>query len=155
MEQTMNLKTIFAAATLLFAVAPAYATTDVPVDVLPSATTTLYKVDGAKDESNKYDLWCYIDKIKAYRREGCRDEHGVSDGWMSVDDLQQSGHDLACSVKRIWRLVKGRTYRIDLRCSGLAEFWDERVVLSLSADKNTLHSKSEWRSKTRVEKSED
>ena len=93
MEQTMNLKTIFAAATLLFAVAPACATTDVPVDVLPSTTTTLYKVDGAKDESNKYDLWCYIDKIKAYRREGCRDEHGVSDGWMSVDDLQQSGHE--------------------------------------------------------------
>ena len=51
--------------------------------------------------------------------------------------------------------AKGRTYRLDLRCAGLAEFWEERVVLSLSADKKTLYSKSEWQSKIREEKSED
>ena len=76
-------------------------------------------------------------------------------GGMSITVLQQSGHEWSWSVKQIWRLVKGRTYRTDLRCSGLAEFWDERAILSLSADKKTLYRKTEWRSKERVEKSED
>jgi hypothetical protein len=148
-------KILFAVAILLLAVAPAGATTPVPVDVLPTAMTTYFKIDAAEDESNKYDLWCYVEKIKAYRRKDCRDEHSFSDSWMSVDGLQHNGHEWTCVVKQIWRLVKGHAYRLNMRCVGMAEFWDERVVLTLSADKKTLYVKSEWQSKAREEKSED
>jgi hypothetical protein len=155
MEQYMNLKTLFAAAALLLAVAPAYAVTPIPVDLLPSAMLTSYRVGEAEGEDNKYDLWCYIDRIKAYRRKDCRDEHGFTDGWMSIDVLQHNGHEWSCSVKQIWRLAKGRAYRLDMRCAGEALFWDQRVVLTLSADKKTLYVKSEWRTKDREETSED
>jgi hypothetical protein len=94
----MNLKTLFAAAALLLAVVPAYAATPVPVDVLPTAMVTYYK-DGAEAVGREYDLWCYIDKIKAYRRKDCRDEYGFSDGWMSIDAFEHSGHEWFCSVK--------------------------------------------------------
>jgi hypothetical protein len=151
----MNLKTLFAVAALLLAVAPAYAATPVPVDVLPTAMVTYYKGDGTDGTvGREYDLWCYIDKIKAYRRKDCRVD-GFTDSWMSIDAFEHSGHEWSCVVKQIWRLTKGRSYRLDLRCSGLAEFWEERVVLTLSADKKTLYTKSEWRSKEREEKSED
>jgi hypothetical protein len=147
----MNLKNLIAMAALLFAVAPAHAVTPVPVDVLPTAMVTNYE----EGNGHEYDLWCYNDKIKAYRRKDCRDEHGFSDSWMSLNSFEHSGHEWSCVVKQIWRLAKGRTYRLDLRCGGMAEFWDERVVISLSADKKTLYFKSEWQSKTREEKSED
>jgi hypothetical protein len=149
----MNFKILFAAAMLLLAVAPAGAATPVPVDVLPSAMVTSYMMEGG--EGDKKDLWCYNDKIKAYRRGSCQTEYGLSDGWMSVGVLQHEGHEWACSVKQIWRLVKGRAYRLDMRCGGEALFWDQRVVLTLSADKKTLYVKSEWRTKDREETSED
>jgi hypothetical protein len=143
-------------AALLALTSGAHAASPVPIDVLPTAMITQYR-EGLPPEAigSKYDLWCYIDKIKAYRRKDCRDDYGFSDSWMSIDSLEHSGHEWSCVVKQIWRLVKGRTYRLDLRCSGLAEFWEERVVLSLSADKKTLYTESEWQSKVRPEKSED
>jgi hypothetical protein len=151
----MITKTLLLAAALVAFAAPAMAAPPVPVDVLPTTMVTLYH-EGLPPEAigSTYDLWCYIEEIKAYRRKDCRID-GFSDSWMSLDGQKYEGHEWSCVVKQIWRLAKGRTYRLDLRCAGLAEFWEERVVLSLSADKKTLYSKSEWQSKIREEKSED
>ena len=91
----MNLKTLFATAALLFAVAPACAATPVPVGLLPTAMLTSHRVGKVEGEDDKYDLWCYIDKIKACRRKDCRNADGFSDSGMSIDILQQSGHERA------------------------------------------------------------
>ena len=144
------MRLLIAAAVGLAVTAPAYAASPVPVDLLPSAMLTNYKAEEVEDENNKYDLWCYIDKIKAYRRKDCR-ENGFSDSWMHLDGWEFEGHEWHCVAKQIWRITKGRTYRLDLRCSGLAVFYEERVVLSLSADKKTLYVKREWTSKDRDE----
>jgi hypothetical protein len=109
-----------------------------------------YRLPQQLPSQSMCDRWCYIDSIKAYRRGDCLDGE-----WMSVDEHQQRGHEWGCSVKQIWRLIKGRTYRIDLKCEELEQYWDERTILSLSTDKKILYSKSERRSKLRNSKSED
>jgi hypothetical protein len=128
----------------------------VPVDSLPAAMTTRFNVDQPRSENNKFDLWCkdYNGKSIYSRRAECHN-FDLDIPWMSVSSFRLAGHEWECGITKIWRLVKGRSYRLELRCAGLAEFWDERAVISLSADGKILFWKFEWRSKYRDEKSED
>jgi hypothetical protein len=69
---------------------PAMATLLLPlllptVDVLPTAMVTNHE----ESNGHEYELWCYSDKIKAYRRQDCRDEHCLSGSWMSLNSLSR------------------------------------------------------------------
>jgi 5-methylcytosine-specific restriction enzyme A len=86
---------LFITAALLAFAAPAMAAPPVPVDVLPTTMVTLYH-EGLPPEAigSTYDLWCYIEEIKAYRRKDCRID-GFSDSWMSLDGQKYEGPRLA------------------------------------------------------------
>jgi hypothetical protein len=149
-------KLLLTAVAALALTSAAGAVTPVQVDSLPAAMVTYFNVDRPISEINKFDLWCkdYNGREIFSRRAECHN-FDLSIPWMSINHFRIVGHEWECYITKIWRLVKGRSYRLELRCAGPFEFWDERAVISLSADGMMLFWKNEWRSKYRDEKSED